>query len=411
MAVSNSSKKAGSSKKADSFNKAGASCSKDIWIISNARYAGSGLLPIGDGIEAHSGVWYQISDIARYLLSPDPIEIRKWLVGCKIQYHKPTFAAVKERVRNRLSGKHRADPGEPRGASEELLVPSREPLPALADKTLKAHFNRIEGLLSPYSTISRKLSGLELTRVQDIVGICDDATRERTLLHLKGSLEDKINYVTKNINQEVDVLLESAYIAKDLFEMRGFDFPSYDPGRCYRMIRFVREGKKKACVLGDNDEIQFWIEDAKLIRYLQLLEQSVQENGKLKDAFRACAEGDAQPYRLFFNREMEIDYSQASPPEIYREVFKTCRLADEEKNAVINSLSNHQIGISFSYAPRAEPGARRLYTCLSVMHNVHALESIKEDFPQLYSEIKRRAAVCEAGRFYLLDSVGGYQNA
>jgi hypothetical protein len=114
---------------------------------------------------------------------------------------------------------------------------------------------------------------------------------------------------------------------------------------------------------------------------------------------------------LFFNRKMEIDYSQDNPPEIYREMFESCRLGTEEKHAVISSLSSLQIGISFSYVPRIESGVPRLYTCLSVMHNVRALEPVKRDLPHLYSEISKRASVCEAGRFYLLDTAAGYQNA
>ena len=395
----------------NSSQEAGGFCEKDIWIISGGRPIGSDEPPIRDGIVPQSGVVYEISDIAEYLLSPNPIEIKKSLIGCKVRYHKPLFAVLKERLLGRRPFRRPGTSDEPGDAGEEVLLPPRAPLPLLRDRRLKAHFNRIEGLLSPYSAISRRLSGLDLTRVQDIVGICDDATQEQTLLKLNGSLEDKINYVAKHIHQEVEVLLGSAYIAKDLFEMRGFDFQAYDPDRSHRMVRFSQEGKTKACVLDAHGEVRFWIEDVKLIRYLQLLAQSVQENGRLKDALRTCAKGEAQPYRLFFNREIEIDYSRAGPPAIYQEMFKTCRLAAEEKDAVISSLSSQQIGISFSCLPRAEPGAERLYTCLSIMHNVRALEALKKDLPRLYSEIKRRAAMSEAGRYYLLDSAGGYQNA
>jgi hypothetical protein len=114
---------------------------------------------------------------------------------------------------------------------------------------------------------------------------------------------------------------------------------------------------------------------------------------------------------LFFNRKLGIDYSQADPPEIYRSVFESCRLGVKEMDAVISSLSSLQIGISFTYVPRTESGERRVYACLSVMHNVRALEPIRADLPQLYSEISKMAAISEAGRFYLLDSAAGYQNA
>jgi hypothetical protein len=291
------------------------------------------------------------------------------------------------------------------------MVPPKKSTPGLSDAALKAHFSRIEGFLSPYTPLARRLKALDLKKVEDLVGICEDLTKERTLLKLEGTIQDKVDYMVKNVNQEVGVILGSAYIAEDLFEMRGFDFTSYDCSRSHRLVRFVQDGKAKACVLGADDKVQFWIAEAKLIRYLQLLEQSIQRNPKLRDAFLSCANGHANPFRLFFNREMEIDYSQDNPPEIYREVFESCRLGTEERHAVISSLSSLQIGISFSYVPCMESGVPRLYTCLSVMHNVRALEPIKKDLPHLYSEISKRATICEAGRFYLLDSAAGYQNA
>jgi hypothetical protein len=385
--------------------------SRDIWIISGRRGTPPDLLPLKDKGEYQFASMYQISDLGRYLLNPEPIEIQKPLIGCKIQYRPRPWVSVGKRIRNMLSTKGRRYEDEGSEGCEELLAPHEDPYAGLRNESLRTHFEKIEGLLSPYSAIARKLLALDLSKVQDITGICDDLTQERTVLVLNGSLEDKVRYVARHLHQEVGVILPGAYIARDLFELRGFDFGSYVPERVYHLVRFTQEGKAKACVLDADNHIQFWITDVNRIRYLQLLEQSIQRNHKLMDAFRTCAKGDAAPIRLFFNSEIEIDYSESSPPDVYKEVFKACRLAAEDMNAVISSLSNHQLGISFSYVPRTETGAQKLYTCLSVMHNVRALESIKKDLPQLYAEIKKRAGLCEAGRFYLLDSAGGYQHA
>ena len=60
---------------------------------------------------------------------------------------------------------------------------------------------------------------------------------------------------------------------------------------------------------------------------------------------------------------------------------------------------------------QTDSGQNKLYTQISVMHNVRALEPLKNELPQLYSEINKRASFSEAGHFYLLDSIRGYINA
>ncbi|MCF8144187.1 MAG: hypothetical protein K9N21_09730 [Deltaproteobacteria bacterium] len=390
----------------------GAARPDDMWIISRGRFTDMDVNRFGVEATPASPMVYCISDLGRYLLSPDPIEVLKTLVGCDIRYYTPIVPQVKEKIRNRLPAWiRRSARRKDIQSSEVLMAPPRKSAPHLEDAALKAHFRKIEGFLTPYAPIAKRLRGLDLSKVADIVGICEDLANERSLLKLEGAIEEKVDYVVKNINQEVAVILGGAYIADDLFEMRGFDFRAFDPKRSHRLIRFIQDGKVKACVLDANDDVQFWIADVKRIRYLQLLEQSIERNPELRNAFLKCTEGHARPFRLFFNRKMEIDYSHADPPQIYREVFESCRLGTDEKDAVISSLSSHQIGVSFSYVPGMESGECRVYICLSVMHNVRALEPIKTDLPQLYSEISKRASMCESGRFYLLDSAAGYQNA
>ncbi|MBW1780329.1 MAG: hypothetical protein JRL30_06280 [Deltaproteobacteria bacterium] len=384
---------------------------EEMWVISSGRFSDMDVSRISDGGEPTSAVEYQISDFAKYMLNPHPIEVRKFLVGCEIHYRTPAWRQIRDRILNRLPHKMRRSPQGASRFREVLVSPSRKPLPPLTDEALKAHLSRIEGLLGPYHPVARKLTALDPGDVEDIVGICEDLSQEQTLLKLEGSVEEKIDYVVKHINQEVGVILGNAYIAEDLFEMRGFDFRSFRPERSYRLVRFVQDGVSKACVFGADNTVRFWVENVKLIRYLQLLEQSIQRNPNLRDSFLKCVDGRAKPFRLFFNRQIEIDYSHTNPPEIYKAVFKDCQLGREEKHAVISSLNSLRIGISFSYVPDADSGEQKLYTSLSVMHNVKALEPIKKDLPQLYSEISKRVAICEAGRFYLLDSAGGYRNA
>ncbi len=385
---------------------------EEVRVISNGRFTDKEMTQIAGGDETKSAVAYEISDLARYLLSPGPIEVSKCLMGCEVHYRAPGLSDLKRRILKKLPSRTRSSQKHVSRIKEVLISPPCQPLPELDDVSLKAHFSRIKGMLSPYNPVAKRLAALDVNKVEDILGICEDLKKERTLLKLEGSIQDKINYVAKYLNQDVRITLGSAYIAQDLFEMRGFDFTTHDHEKSHQLVRFVKGGRVKACVLDENDDVQFWVEDVKLIRYLQLLEQSIRRNPELREAVLKCANGEARPFRLFFNREIEIDYSASSPPELYREMFESCHLGAEQQDMVVSSLSHQQIGISFSYIPQTPSGATpRLYTCLSVMHNVRALEPIRKDFPQLYSEIAKRAALCETGRFYLLDSAGGYQNA
>ncbi len=81
-----------------------------------------------------------------------------------------------------------------------------------------------------------------------------------------------------------------------------------------------------------------------------------------------------------------------------------------KKDVITSILNDFQIGILFSYVPISDSGEKKLFTNFSVMHNFKALEPIKDDLPQVYSEINKKASVTEAGKFYLLDSFRGYKN-
>jgi hypothetical protein len=56
-------------------------------------------------------------------------------------------------------------------------------------------------------------------------------------------------------------------------------------------------------------------------------------------------------------------------------------------------------------------GEDRLYTQISVLHDLRAIETLKNNLPQVYSEISKSAFLSEAGRYYLLDSIEGHSNA
>jgi hypothetical protein len=193
--------------------------------------------------------------------------------------------------------------------------------------------------------------------------------------------------------------------------MGGYDFASYNPKSSHRLIKFYDDNAMpRYCVVGFDGKVEYWVDNVELIDKMHLLEHSIKANSKFKRSLNMCMKGDAKPLRLLFKQHLEIDYSKSPLPAIYKNIFETYDIGSTGKDAVMKSLRSSQLGILFNYVPKTNEGGKKLFTNVSVMHDVKALESIKEDLPELYSIINKMAAVSEAGRYYLLDSLGGYSN-
>ena len=382
----------------------------NIWVISKGRYTNPDLSHIVKGVNAGPIKEYRISELAQYMLNPNPIEVQKKLVGCEIYHNRPFFEKLSEKIREILPKGLRGTAIDKEIRPEVLISECQLNTPPLKDENLELHLKKAEELLRSYDPILKRLSKLDGSKISDIVAICGEIDKNRSWLKLQGNIDEKINYIFNAIFQDISVVLEKAHISDGLFELGGFDFQSFDPNTSYRLIKFTLDGKPKCCVLDPNNTVQYWIENIDVFHYLHLFEQSIQTNSKLQDSLDQCMEGKATPLKLFFNKQLEIDYSRENPPAIYKEVFEACNMRENERDAVINSLSSLQILISFNYAPQSNSGKEKLFTSISVMHDIRALESVKDNLPQLYSEITKRASLSEAGRFYLLDSIRGYVN-
>jgi len=94
-------------------------------------------------------------------------------------------------------------------------------------------------------------------------------------------------------------------------------------------------------------------------------------------------------------------------PQVYKEIFDTYKLERKDRKVIVKSLNNLQLGISFKYLQKSGCEEEKPLVNISVMHNVKALEPIKEHLPQVYSEIDKIAPETDAGRFYLLDEIRG----
>jgi hypothetical protein len=382
----------------------------NIWIISEGRYTDVSLEGLNDGKVAGPYKEYKISDIGRYLLNPNSIEVKKKLIGGEIHYKQGALKKIGRFFRKILPNTSRRQ-SKGRSISPELIV-SRYKLriPPMKDPDLEAHLNQFFGLLRSYDSVPKKLALLDPHKIFEIIGICEDIGGNYSYLKLKGSIEEKIKYLENSFSKDVGVVLNRAYIADGLFELRGYDFESYKPERSYRLISFTNEGGPAACVLTSHNKVDFYLSDYTLIKHMHLLEQSLRTNPSISEAFIRCVKGQATPIKLFFNKKLEIDYAKTALPAIYQEVFKTLDVELNQRNLIKPILNYLQIGVSLNYILPEEGQEDRMYTHISVLHDFRALEPLRKNLPQVYSALLQQAFSTEAGRYYLLDSINGYSN-
>ena len=192
--------------------------------------------------------------------------------------------------------------------------------------------------------------------------------------------------------------------------MRGADFVNYDRSKSFRLIRFLLDGTTRAAVLTPEGQVDFWVDDYNLVHYLQLFEYTIQTNPQLQESLESCVHDRALPLKLMFNQQFDIDYSQKELPRVYREIFKTRKPVEGEKEALLNFINDRKMSISFHFLPLTDNVEGKLCTDISIMQDFRVLEPIKDNMPHLYSELNKRAAISEAGKFYLLDTIRGYKD-
>jgi hypothetical protein len=280
----------------------------------------------------------------------------------------------------------------------------------LKDKDLESHLHTIYESLRSYDAVSKRLPQLDPYKIAHIIGICEDIGGNFSYLKLQGSIDDKLKYVNNYISKSVGVLLRKAHIAEGLFEMRGFDFGAYDPGRTHRLITYQKNGNQRCCVLNSNNKVDFALDDAALIKYMLLLEQSLKADVNLKNALGLCIRNQASPFKLFLNRKLEVDYSKSPFPKIYRDILKAKNIDLNQQNLIRPSLNYLQIGISFNYIPQSDSTEEKMTTLISVLHDLRALDTLRKNLPQVYDEISKYVSVSAAGKFYLLDSIEGFNH-
>ena len=379
------------------------------WIITPGAYEDVDLAALGINAHPKRVMVYTLSDIGRYLLSPAPIEIESLLLGCECFFKPRGWRRVKSVALGLMRRKPSTASTDQSDTKDRRLLLARHFLrmPALRDRQLARHIDRIRGLLHPLDPVAHEIATTPLQRLVDIRGVCEDEGGHRTYISLSGDLETKRGYVLDHLLKRVPITLTQARIADSLYDLRGLDPARYRSERQHRLLKFQVNGRFFVCLLSRANKVSFWVDDADRLRQLLLIQQALETDHALNKAFEDCFEGRARALRLMINPKMDIDYSRNRLPKVYETLFASLELDGAQQQGLIHSLNAQQMAISFSFVPQ-DLGDSRAMTCISVLHDVKALEPFRQAAPELYVEINRKATLSEAGRYYLLESIEGH---
>jgi hypothetical protein len=350
---------------------------------------------------------FEVSDLGYYLLSPRPIQVTGTLIGCEIHPSKGLLSKWKRLIlrKTTLSSKSHADHGST--LMEWVGSAPASATSMLRDPTLASHIDIISEALRPFNPIRRELASIDFRGLEDLVGVTEDATGVRTRLVLKGTLEDKRDYLLENLLREVPITLRNAYLADGLFEMRGYDIQGFRPERVRRLVRFNRAGRARCAFLSANNRIDVQVPDMNRFRYVRIFDQAVRTDPEMANRLKECLQGDILPLKLFFNDRFSIAYSNQQLPSPFLDIFDGTDMKSDIREMVVHSLKKGQIGISFSYLPLKGRGRGKTYATVSVMHDIRAFEAVKKEAPTVYREIQSRAGVRGNIPYYLLESITG----
>jgi hypothetical protein len=279
----------------------------------------------------------------------------------------------------------------------------------MQDANLENHLQHIEEQLRAFDPIINQLNNLDLDKVAAIHGLCEDLGGHHTTLQIDGPMTRKVEYLRDYLGQEVVTRLAGAYLSEGLFDLRGFDFKSYQPSPAHQLVRANLNGEEHLWLTDPVGKLYGQLAHKHLLPCLQVLEHALKANPNLAEALTLCLDGRAQAWRLMVNRQLTVDYTKAMPPPVYREVFAKCQLNSGAQATVVNLLNQNQLGISFNFIRHSDQGERKVITTLSVLHDIRALEPLRLTQPDVYKQINARTFASELGRFYLLEAIKGYQ--
>ncbi len=380
--------------------------SNSVWIITPGAFTDFDVASLGIKAKPQRVMEYGLSDIGRYLIQPGPVEVENQLVGCECDLVPTARIRLGQGFARLLRGT-RGGPQDTAPGKKTLLASNVIKIPTLKDRRLAGHVENLRRMLQPLDPVFKEIADLDIQKLADIHGVCQDEAGHRTLLTLKGNLAEKKQYLMDFLLKPVRTTLASLHIADGLYEMRAWRSHLFASQRRHRLLRFHVDGNFFGCVLNANSRMAFWINDSQHLQRMVLLQQAVDTSPALAEAFNQCLADAARPMRLMFNTDLDIDYTRNRIPQIYKEIFTHMDVGIELRRQVIRLLNHHQLGVSFSYVTQEGFGDPLPVTNISVMHDVKALEPLRTGAPQVFAAINQRATQSEAGKYYLLENIRG----
>lgn len=379
---------------------------KDIWIISGGKISEYDKIDICGDIYKGPVKEYRLSELGCYLLNPQLIRVSEKVVGCEFEYRDNFSSSLKRSLKN-IPILNRFLKSEDRFTKRFINTKAQSEI-SFNDKRLEAHIKSLEESLRNYDPVIRALNSFSHDKITDIRAVCEEPDGSNLNLKVNGTLGEKAQFIKENLYKHVDATLNRAYLSNGIYDLRGFDFKKTDFSEEYKLKKFSVDGDIKSCVFKKNGEFMFKVQEDTKISHLILLDHSLKADNDLKNAILSCKNGKSSAYKLFFSKQTEYPYSINYLPGTFR---KNLSLVNEKSiDGLAEALNSGQRVVSFSKETENDNGEKELFTNISVMHELSALNELKEYMPDLYTRLESESLNTDAGPLYLLDSLAGFNN-
>ena len=150
----------------DTRKKTNRLANENFWIISEGRNIDGELCGFEEVPDEGTLKEYEISDIARYLLNPGSIEIKKRLIGCEIHYRKPGLTRIKEGFSRIFPQKIRRWINANSRSPEVLVSNTKLKIPYMNNRDLETHLISIYEHLRSYDVVIKRLPHLNVRKIE-----------------------------------------------------------------------------------------------------------------------------------------------------------------------------------------------------------------------------------------------------
>ncbi|MCP4021760.1 MAG: hypothetical protein GY729_07950 [Desulfobacteraceae bacterium] len=383
---------------------------KKMWVISSGGHSDQKSFVINGEMITGPVKEYEISDIALYLINPGGIEINEKITGYEVIYKNPDQNNFKSKLLKLLPKGILKKPEAKKNQTKKVIDPEHYSASSFKDEMLESAFSNISDLLLPFSPVIQQLNNEDESKIENISACCEDPGGHNYPLNLSGSISEKLDFIKANLYQTVKINLKRAYMSNGVFELRGFDFKNYNSNNSHRLIRYFVDNKTHYGILDSKNNVKFKIDIDFQIKFLHMLQQSIESDHKLLGAFHDCMNGDSRPHKLLFSKDLSAKYSDTQLPEIFKNELNTTAIGKKELLDITDTLNRSQRVVSFNTITTNTEGKDHLFTTITVMHDLKQLEPIKNYLPDLYMKIEGNIPSTELGKLYLLDSMSGIHN-